>query len=382
MSEFVHLHLHTEYSLLDGVCKIYDNKDQPGNLFNLVEKYKMPAVAITDHGNMFGVIEFYQACVSSGVKPIIGCELYIDSSDIIQDQRKSFHLTVLAKNATGYKNLMKLLSKGYEENLIAGKGKIKKEWLYNYREGLIVLSGCLEGEIPYCLLEESSEHQIPDVVGFYLDVFGRENFYIEVMDNGLEEQKKVLPKLYEIAKKFNIKIVATNDVHYIDKKDYKLQEILLCIGTKTTLDTPDRLRFATDQFYLKSPQEMCEIFKDQPQAIKNTIEIAEKCNLEIDFGSIHLPEFILPEGETADSMLRKLCDEGLKRRYEHISLELTKRLDHELEIIKQTGLSSYFLIVHDFINYAKQNGIPIGPGRGSGAGSIVSYCLGITDIVP
>lgn len=380
--EFVHLHLHTEYSLLDGVCKIFDVEDQPGSLFKFLQKYNMPAVAITDHGNMFGVIEFYRACVSSGIKPIIGCELYIDASDTLQDQRKSFHLTVLAKDATGYKNLMKLLSKGYEENLVAGKGKIKKEWFDSYKEGLIVLSGCLEGEISYHLLNNSSEEKIKEVVGFYLDVFGRNNFYIELMDAGLEEQKKVLPKLYEISKKFEIKTVATNDVHYVERKDSKLQEILLCIGTKTTLDDPNRLKFDTDQFYLKSAEEMYEIFKDCPEALKNTIEIAHQCNVEIEFEKIYLPEFVLPEGETADSMLRKLCEEGLKKRYQHISLDLTRRLDYELEIIKQKGFSSYFLIVHDIVNFAKQNNIPVGPGRGSGAGSLVSYCLGITDIDP
>ncbi len=382
MNEFVHLHLHTEYSLLDGVCRVFDNNGQPADIFLLAQKYGMSSLAITDHGNMFGVIEFYKAATSSGIKPIIGCEIYIDPQNVVSDQRKSFHLTVLAKNNEGYKNLMKLLSKGYVENLVASKGKIKKEWFEEYKEGLIVLSGCLEGEIPYLLLKESSEEEIKKAVGFYIDVFGRENFYIELMDNGIEDQRKILPKLYETAKKFDLKVVATNDVHYVNKKDAKLQEVLLCIGTRTTLDDPNRLKFETEEFYFKSPQEMAQIFKDCPEAVKNTVEIAQQCNVLIEFGKVYLPEFSLPKGETADSMLEKLCYEGLKKRFEHISMEYTERLQHELEVIRQKGFSAYFLIVQDFVNYARQNGIPVGPGRGSGVGSLVSYCLNITDVDP
>ncbi len=381
MEKFVHLHLHTDYSLLDGACKI-DNDGQPGDLFKVAEKYKMPAVAITDHGNMFGVVKFYQSAMSTGIKPIIGCELYIDPSDEDKDQRKSYHLTLLAKNNDGYKNLSKLLSKAYIENLVAGKGKIKKEWLAQYKDGLIALSGCLEGEIPSSLLEGKEEKEVEKIVDFYVSVFGKENFYIELMDNGMKEQQKIIPSLYKIAKKFAVKVVATNDVHYVNKEDAKIQEILLCVGTKTTLDDQNRLKLPTEEFYFKSTQEMIEIFKDYPEAINSTIEIAERCNVIIEFGKVYLPEFDVPEGETPDSLLRKLCYEGLKKRYQHISLELTKRLDYELEIIKQKGFSSYFLIVSDFIKYAKENNISVGPGRGSGAGSLVSYCLGITDIDP
>ncbi len=379
--KFVHLHLHTDYSLLDGACKIDDN-GEPGELFKAAQKYGCNAVAITDHGNMFGVIKFYQHAVASGIKPIIGCEVYIDPEDEKKDQRKSYHLTLLVKNNDGYKNLSKLLSKAYIENLIAGKGKIKKEWLKDYKDGLIALSGCLEGEIPSSILEGKPQDEIDKIVDFYVSVFGKENFYIELMDNCMEEQKRLLPLLSNIAKRFGIGVVATNDVHYVYKTDAKIQEILLCIGTKTTLDDPNRLRLPTEEFYFKSPQEMCEIFKDYPEAIKATLEIAERCNVIIEFGKVFLPEFEVPEGETPDSFLRKLCYEGLKKRYQHISLEVTKRLDYELEVIKQKGFSSYFLIVYDFIKYAKENKIPIGPGRGSGAGSIVSYCLGITDIDP
>ena len=378
---FVHLHLHTEYSLLDGACRIYNNNGQPSELFKLANEYEMPAVAMTDHGNMFGVIEFYRACYEAGIKPIIGCEVYIDPENE-EDQRKSFHLTLLAKNFNGYKSLMKLLSKGYTENLVAGKGKIKKSWLKDYSSDLIALSGCLEGEISNAILDGKSEKEIEKILEVYLEAFGKENFYIELMDNSLEEQKQLLPKLYNIAKRYGLKTVATNDVHYVKKKEAFLQEILLCIGTRTTLNDPNRLKFGSDEFYFKSPEEMYEIFKDYPESLKNTLEIAERCNLELEFGQIHLPEITLPSSETADSLLRKLCEEGLKRRYEHISLDISNRLDYELEIIKQKGFSSYFLIVYDFINYAKENKIPVGPGRGSGAGSLVSYCLGITDIDP
>ncbi|MCS7151187.1 MAG: DNA polymerase III subunit alpha [Endomicrobia bacterium] len=378
MKEFVHLHLHSEYSLLDGMCRV----DQGSDLFEITKRYNMPALAITDHGNMFGAIEFYRSCTSAGIKPIIGCEVYIDPEEKIPDQRKSFHLTLLAKNDVGYKNLMKLLSKAYEENLVAGKGKVKKDWLKVYAKDIIALSGCLEGEIAYCLLEGKAEKDIEKTIEFYIDVFGKDNFYIELMDNNLEDQKKILPKLYEIAKRFGLKVVATNDIHYVRKQDAKLQEIILCIGTRTTLDSPDRLSFGSDEFYLKSPEEMYEVFKEYPDALKNTVEISQQCNLIIEFGKIHLPEFTLPEGETADNLLRKLCYEGLKERYEHIPLEITNRLEYELEIIKQKGFSPYFLIVRDFVNFAKENNIPVGPGRGSGVGSLVSYCLGITDVDP
>lgn len=382
MKEFVHLHLHTEYSLLDGACRIYDNNGQPSDLFAQLNKYKMPAVAITDHGNIFGVIEFYNAAITCGIKPIIGCEVYIDPSDTIKDQRKSFHLTLLARNNEGYKNIMKLLSKAYTENLIGNKGKIKKEWFEEYKEGIIVLSGCLEGEIAYHILQGKEDKEIEKIVGFYVDVFGKQNFYIELMDNNLEDQKKVIPKLYNLAKKFGVNVVATNDVHYVEKKDAKLQDILLCIGTKSTLDDPNRLRFETEEFYLKSAEEMYELFKEYPEALKNTVDIAKQCNVIIEFGKVYLPEIELPDGETADSFLRKLCYEGLKKRYENISLDIDNRLNYELEIIKQKGFSAYFLIVYDFVNYAKRNNISVGPGRGSGAGSLVSYCLGITDVDP
>ncbi len=382
MKEFVHLHLHTEYSLLDGACRIYDNKGNPSELFKLAKQYSMSSIAVTDHGNMFAAIEFYRACSEVGLKPIIGCEIYIDPEDEKKDNRKSFHLTLLAKNFNGYQNLMKLLSKAYVENLIAGKGKVKKSWLKGYSNDLIALSGCLEGEISSSILENKTQDEIDKIIEVYIDAFGIENFYIELMDNNLEDQKKVLPKLVEIAKRHKLKLVATNDLHYVKEKDAKLQEILLCIGTRTTLNDPDRLKFATEEFYLKSPQQMVEIFKDYPEAIKNTVYISEQCNLVIDFGKIHLPEIPLPDGETADSLLSKLCKEGLKKRYQHITLEVSNRLEYELEVIRQKGFSSYFLIVYDFINYARKNKIPVGPGRGSGAGSIVSYCLGITDLDP
>ncbi len=379
--EFVHLHNHTEFSLLDGACRIWDTAGKPAEIFKKAIDFGMPALSITDHGNMFGVIDFYEACMESGIKPIIGCELYLDTEQEAQG-KKSYHLTVLAKNNLGYKNLMKLLSRGFTENLVAGKGKIKKEWLKEFSEGLIALSGCLEGEIPTHILQGKPETEIDKTVEFYKEVFGEENFFIELMYNGLEEQKKVLPELINVAKRNNLNIVATNDVHYVEKKDAIVQDILLCINTGTTLKNPNRLKFDTQEFYLKSPQEMQQIFSNYPEAIKNTLEIAHRCNVIIEFGNVYLPEFKVPNGETADKYLRTLCEEGLKKRYQHIDIEVFKRLDYELSIIKEKGLAPYFLIVWDFINFALKNNIPVGPGRGSGAGALVSYCLGITNVDP
>lgn len=378
--EFVHLHNHSEYSLLDGACRILDNKGNPAEFIKLAAKYGMNSLAITDHGNLFGVIEFYQGCLKEGIKPIIGCEVYIDPEE--EDSRKSFHLTLLAKDNTGYKNLMKLVSKGFVENLVAGKGKIKKEWLREYSEGLIALSGCLQGEVASLALQESGEKKILDVAGWYREVFGKENFFVEIMNNGMKEQQKVIPQLVNMAKKIGVGIVATNDVHYVNKDGSLLQEVLLCIGTGTTLTDPKRLKFSTQEFYFKTPQQMKEIFKDYPEAIKNTVEIAKRCNVEINFDKIYLPEFKLPEGETAESFLKKLCEEGLKKRYKEITPEVKQRLEYELSVINKMGFAAYFLIVWDFINYARSKNIPVGPGRGSGAGALVSYCLGITNIDP
>jgi len=260
--EFIHLHNHTEYSLLDGACRVLDNKGNPGHIIKLAQKCGMNSLAITDHGNLFGAIEFYQGCRKAGIKPIIGCETYLEIPN--EDSRKSFHLTLLAKNETGYKNLMKLISKGFTENLVSGRAKLKKDWLIEFKEGLIALSGCLQGEVSSAILENKPEEEIKKIISWYMETFGKENFFIEIMNNGMVEQKRIIPNLTKFAKHFGLGIVATNDVHYPVKSDSILQEILLCIGTGTTLDDPKRLKFSTQEFYFKSPKEMKELFKEFP----------------------------------------------------------------------------------------------------------------------
>jgi len=387
-TNFVHLHNHTEYSLLDGACRIVDDKGNPAELLKFISSCKMPALAITDHGNMFGAIEFYSACRDIGIKPIIGCELYLTGGSRFVKQQNSgqqqqnFHITLLAKNNTGYENLMKIVSAGYLEGFYY-KPRIDKEVLakYSQSDGLICLSGCLHGEIPTAVMEDREKDAL-QLVEEYKSLFGKENFYIELMDNGMKEQKELIPKLLEIAKKTETPVVATNDCHYLRREDAFAHDVLLCIGTGTTLDAPKRLKFSTDQFYYKTSQEMVKIFSEIPSAIENTLSIAEKCNVEIDFSQLLLPYYQTPHGETPESYLRKLCEKGLKERYSEITAEIKNRLEHELEIINKMNFAPYFLIVWDFVNYAKKNNIPVGPGRGSGAGSLVAYCLGITDICP
>ncbi|MFN3966761.1 MAG: DNA polymerase III subunit alpha, partial [Endomicrobiia bacterium] len=390
---FVHLHNHTEYSLLDGACRIVDEKGNPAELLKFVSSYKMPALAITDHGNMFGAIEFYSACRDIGIKPIIGCELYLTSGSRFVKQQSSkdssdqsvshnFHVTLLAKNNAGYEHLMKIVTAGYLEGFYY-KPRIDKEILskYGQLDGLICLSGCLHGEIPTALIE-GREADALKLIEEYKSIFGNENFYIELMDNGMKEQKELIPKLLEVAKKTDTPVVATNDCHYLKREDAFAHDVLLCIGTGATLDTPKRLKFSTDQFYYKTPQEMNSIFREIPFAIENTLIIAEKCNVTLDFGQLLLPYYHVPHGEKPESYLRKLCENGIKERYSEITDEIRNRLEYELEIINRMNFAPYFLIVWDFVHYAKKNKIPVGPGRGSGAGSLVAYALGITDICP
>ncbi len=382
---FVHLHNHTEYSLLDGACRIVDDKGNPAELLKFISSYKMPALAITDHGNMFGAIEFYSACRDIGIKPIIGCELYLtDGSRFVKkgSQEKNFHITLLAKNNTGYESLMKIVSAGYLEGFYY-KPRIDKEILAKYGQSgdLICLSGCLHGEIPSELME-GHENEAIKLVDEYKSLFGKKNFYIELMDNEMEEQKKLIPKLLELAKKTDTPVVATNDCHYLKKEDAFAHDVLLCIGTGTTIDAPKRLKFPTEEFYYKTPQEMYKLFSEIPFAIKNTLKIADECNVSIDFGQLLLPHYQVSTEEKPETYLRKLCEEGIRQRYSEVTLEVRSRLEHELEIINRMNFATYFLIVWDFVNYAKKNNIPVGSGRGSGAGSIVAYALGITDICP
>lgn len=383
-SNFVHLHNHTEYSLLDGACRILEDK-KPAELFRVVSnKFKMDSLAITDHGNMFGAIEFYEACLESGIKPIIGCEVYMAKGSRLEKDSKTYsgnyHLTLLAHNNTGYRNLMKLVSIGYTEGFYR-KPRVDFESLQKYSDGLICLSGCLQGEIPRAILDGKSDEAVR-IIGKYKELFGKHRFYLELMDNGIPEQKIVARKLSELAKALDVELVATNDCHYLYKSDASLHEILLCIDTGTTLDDPDRLKFSTDNFYYRSPEEMVELFKDIPAAVKNTLKISEMCAVELNMGQFLLPEYKVPAGFTPISYLEKLCTEGLKKRYTPPSEEHYARLRRELALIDKMNFAEYFLIVWDFIEYARKNNIPVGHGRGSGAGSIVAYALHITNICP
>ncbi len=378
-SEFVHLHLHTQYSLLDGACLLE-------SLIQKVKDYRMPACAITDHGNMFGAIEFYDLAMRNGIKPIIGSEVYIAPDSRFEKSshgihEASFHLILLAKNETGYKNLMKLVSIGFLEGFYY-RPRIDKEILVKYKDGLICTSACLKGEIPH-LIYTNQLDQAKKVVDEYKNIFGKENFYLEIQDNLIPEQETVNRELMKFAKDMNIGLVATNDVHYIEKEHARAHETLLCIQTQTTLDDPNRMRLQTDEFYLKSNSAMARTFGDTaPDALKNTLAIAEKCNLELDFKKAHLPNYRAPEGKTKEDFLRDLVYEGLKTRYPEGDKQVKERVEHELKIIENFGYTSYFLIAWDFVHYAKENHIPVGPGRGSAAGSVVSYALGITSIDP
>jgi len=378
-SDFVHLHVHTQYSLLDGACKVEDLVDR-------AIEYNMPAVAMTDHGCMFGAIEFYQKASKKGIKPIIGCEVYVAPDSRFEKSSRgineaSFHLILLAKDETGYKNLMKLVSIGYVEGFYY-RPRVDKEALAKYNDGLIATSACLKGEIAHLILSDN----IPlakRTADEYRHIFGKGNFYIELQDNLIKEQDMANKELIRIARDLDIPLVATNDVHYIDRDDSKAHEALLCIQTQTTLDDPNRMKFSTDEFYFKTAEIMKRTFGSQcPEAITNTLEIAEKCDLKLDFSKAHLPHFSPPDNTTREDYFRGLVEKGMVRRYGEISAALRQRLEHEIKVIENSGYVSYFLIVWDFVNYAKSQGISVGPGRGSAAGSVVSYSLGITDIDP
>lgn len=377
-ANFTHLHVHTQYSLLDGACLI-------GPLLDLAAAHKMPALAITDHGNMFGAIEFYQQAMNRGIKPIIGCEAYLAPDSRFEKsshgiQEAAFHLILLAKDEEGYKNLMKLVSIGFLEGFYY-RPRIDKEVLQAHAKGLIACSACLRGEVPH-LIQSGQVNQAQTVAGEFNEIFGKGNFYFELQDNRIPEQEKVNKELLKMSKALGIDVVATNDVHYLMKEDAKAHEALLCIQTQTTLDDPNRMKFQTDEFYFKTPEKMMRAFADVPEAIDNTIKIAEACNLELDFTKAHLPHYTPPEGKTREEYMIELCMKGLNEKYGDLNDDVKKRFNHELEIIQKLGYTSYFLITRDFVHYAKEKGIPVGPGRGSAAGSIVSYALGITDIDP
>lgn len=374
---FAHLHLHSEYSLLDGSCKL-------GPLLDKVKEMGMDSVAVTDHGNMFGAVEFIETAAKKGVKPIVGCEVYMaQRTRHDKDSKKDsspYHLILLAENNEGYTNLLQLVSKANLEGFYY-KPRIDREILSQHSKGLICMSACLQGEIEQKLLY-ASEHDAQEAIGFYKDVFGPDNFFAEIMDHGLEEQKKVNPLLMDLARKNGIRLVATNDAHYLNKDDALAHEVQMCIQMQKLLNDPNRMGNLPAEFYVKSYEEMKAAFPYAPEAVDITAEIAARCNVELDFSTLHFPDFELPDGYTADSYLRELCIKGLPSRYPEPTQEVMDRMNYELDVISKMGFSSYFLIVWDFINYARQNDIPVGPGRGSAAGSIVSYLIGMTDVEP
>lgn len=376
MAGFTHLHLHTQYSLLDGFAKI----DQ---MLDRVLELGMDSVAITDHGNMFGVIEFYKKAKAKGIKPIIGCEVYLTPGSYLDkgpDDKTRHHLILLAKDQEGYQNLIKIVSEGYVNGFYY-KPRVDKSVLRKYSSGIFCLSACLGGEIPR-LLREGQYDQAKEACLEYQDIFGQGNFFLELQDHGLMEQKRVNIELERIHKETGIPMVATNDVHFTNKKDYKIHDVLLCIQTGATINQEKRMRFPNDQFYLKSPEEMEEIFSKYENAIENTQYIKDNCNVDFEFHNLKLPHFDLPEGYTNSRYLRELVFAGLEKKYGQVSKEIEARAEFELNTIESMGFIDYFLIVWDFIRYAKQEGIPVGPGRGSAAGSIVSYALDITGLDP
>ena len=374
---FTHLHVHTEYSLLDGSGKIKEMVAQAKAL-------GCDSLAITDHGAMYGVIDFYRAAKEAGIKPIIGCEIYVTNGsrfdrEISQGDDRYYHLVLLAENNQGYSNLMKIVSTGFTEGFYY-KPRVDYETLEKYSGGLIASSACLAGIIPKLLLRGRYEDAVEEALRLQ-NLFGRGNFFLELQDHGMPEQRTVNSQLLRISEEYKIPLIATNDVHYTYDTDWEAHDILLCIQTGKKVHDQDRMRYEGGQYYLKSPEEMQELFRYAPEAIQNTELIAKRCNVEIEFGVQKLPQYDVPAGYTAEEYLTKLCEEGLRRRYENYQ-DYEDRLHFELETIKQMGYVDYFLIVWDFINYAKQNHIMVGPGRGSAAGSLVSYALAITDIDP
>ncbi len=374
---FTHLHVHTEYSLLDGAARI-------GELIAAVKELGMDACAITDHGVMFGVVDFYKEAKKQGIKPILGCEVYT-AARRMEDKTPEFdkprgHLVLLAENEDGYKNLMKIVSEGFVRGFYY-KPRIDYDVLRQYRGGIIALSGCLSGRVQSFLLNDDYEAAKKEALTLR-EIFGEDHFFLEVQDQGLEEELKILPYIKRLHSETGIPLVATNDVHYIRREDAKAHDVLLCIQTGKLVEDEDRMRFPNDQFYLKPEREMRNLFADLPEAIENTQRIAQRCNVELRFGEIHIPDYQVPEGLTPKEYLRQLCEKGAGERYGTLSPELSQRLEYELATIENMGYIEYFLIVWDFINYARNRKIIVGPGRGSAAGSIVAYCLYITSVDP
>jgi DNA polymerase III subunit alpha len=387
-SDFVHLHLHSQYSLLDGAIRIPD-------LIARAKEYKMPAVAVTDHGNLFGAMEFYTQVQAKGIKPIVGCEVYVAPRSRFEQSARagqvtSYHLILLSENEKGYRNLCKLVTQAYQEGFYY-KPRIDRDLLEQHSEGLVCLSACLAGEVPSRILA-GDEQGAMDAAAWYRDLFTPERYFLELQENGLDEQRKVNRALIDLAAKLDLKVVATNDCHYLDQTDHRAHEILLCIQTQKKIDDSDRLSFGSAEFYFKSPQQMEHDFREIPEAIKNTRLIADRCSLLLEFGNIRMPRFDLGTGETLRDRFEKEAAAGFQRKLARMKEknelnarkeeQYAERLRTEVRLIQEMGFSGYFLIVADFIAFAKQNGIPVGPGRGSAAGSLAAYALGITDIDP
>ena len=386
---FVHLHFHTEYSLLDGATKVKECTKRAAEL-------EMPALAITDHGCMYGAIDFYEKAKKAGVKPIIGCEAYLAYGSMHEKKvnevtgSQSNHQVLLAEDNIGYSNLVRLISLAHLEGFYY-KPRIDLATLAKHSQGLIGTSSCIKGIIPEAILAGDNEKAL-DLTHQCMDIFGKDNFYIELQNHGFEEQIKANRVLLDIAKKTGLKVIATNDVHYLKREHSAAHDVMLCLQMGTVFSDPKRMRYGSDQFYMKSGREMAELFREIPDAIRNTLEIAERCNVELRLGKdLHFPEYKVPEGYTQKQYLIKLGKEGLTQRYgiqdfEHpatdIDKQIAERFFYELSIIEKTGFINYFLVVWDFIKYARDQHIPVGPGRGSGAGCIVAYALGITDIDP
>ena len=374
MQRFTHLHVHTEYSLLDGASKIPE-------LVAYAKELGMDSLAITDHGVMYGAVEFYQECTKAGIKPIVGCEVYLaKGSHLDMTEKTRYHLILLAENDIGYHNLMKIVSKGQLEGFYY-KPRVDKDVLRTYSEGIICLSACIAGEVPR-LINSGNMDGARRCVQEYIDIFGKDNYFLEIQNHDIPEEKTAAEGLRQLAQEFGIGLVATNDLHYVRREDAEAQDVLLCIQTTSNVDDPGRMRFPNDSFYLKSAEEMAELFGGYPEALENTCRIADRCNVKLEFGHLLLPEFPVPDGFDAVSYLRHLCEEALPERYEVVDETVRKRLDFELDIINTMGYACYFLIVWDFINYCRSHDIPVGPGRGSAAGSIVAYLLRITNIEP
>lgn len=374
---FVHLHVHSEYSLLDGACRI-------GSMMDRVKELGQDAIALTDHGVMYGCIDFYKKAKEAGIKPIIGCEVYVArrgmEDRIYGVDNEAYHLVLLCKDRTGYENLCYLVSQAYLKGFY-GKPRVDLKLLRERHEGLIALSACLAGAIAQDLLQEDYDAARSYALELK-DIFGEDNFYLELQDHGIPEQRAVNQGIMRLSRELDLPLVVTNDAHYLRREDSVIQDVLLCVQTGKTVDDPNRMKFQTDEFYLKSEEELRQLFPNCPEAFENTAKIAQRCNLDFEFHKYHLPSFPVPEGYTNEEFFRKLCEDGFAQRYKNPPEEYRQRLEYEIGVISRMGYVNYYLIVWDFIRYAKESGIPVGPGRGSGAASIVAYCLHITEVDP